>query len=179
MKSTAKTTFLNDMKYIWMITVSCLLLSACGYRFAGTGNLPSGIESVFIEILENRTRETNLGNRISNDLIYEFTRNKKDIQKDGKKADAVLAGAVASERTWTISRQGLQSPLERRVEITVNLTLTDPDEKVIWSASGISESETYHVETDKQATEQNRRLAIETLSKRLAENVYNRLTDNF
>lgn len=179
MKSIVKAVFLNDIKYIWPVIISCLLLSACGYRFSGSGNLPSGIQSVSIEILENRTRETNLGNRITNDLIYEFIRNRREIQKDSKKADAVLTGAVTSERTQTISRRGLQSPLERRVVITIALTLTGPGEKVIWSASGISESEAFNVESDKQATEQNRRLAIETLSKRIAEKVYNRLTDNF
>jgi outer membrane lipopolysaccharide assembly protein LptE/RlpB len=166
-------------KYIWAVIIIPLFFSACGYRFAGSGNLPGGIQTIAIEIFENRTPETGLENTITNGLIYEFTRKGRKVQKNSKMADAILTGVIGSERITTISRQAQQSPLERRVVITVNLKLTGSDGEVKWSATGVSEFQEYNVASDKEATETNKRRAIETLSKKLAEKIHNRLTDNF
>ena len=175
----AITAFFYHQKYIWAVIFIPLFFSACGYRFAGSGNLPEGIQTIAIEIFENRTPETGLENTITNALIYEFTRKGRSVQKNSKEADAILTGVIESERITTISRQAQQSPLARRVEIIVNLKLTGSGGGVKWSASGVSEFEEYDVATDKQATETNKRQAIETLSKKLAEKVHNRLTDDF
>ena len=179
MNFTAIRDFFYHRKYIWAVIFIPLFFSACGYRFAGSGNLPEGIQTIAIEIFENRTPETGLENTITNALIYEFTRKGRSVQKNSKEADAILTGVIESERITTISRQAQQSPLARRVEIIVNLKLTGSGGGVKWSASGVSEFEEYDVATDKQATETNKRQAIETLSKKLAEKVHNRLTDDF
>jgi hypothetical protein len=152
-------------KIIWIVfAILCFLafLSACGYRFAGGGTFPSGINSVCVTILENRTSEIGVENTFTNDLIYEFTRNGKIASID--KADALLSGVVKSMSIETISRSGSH---------------TSNDGRIIWSAKGVSGNEAYDVASDKLSTEQNRRSAISTLSERLAEKVYNRLTDDF
>jgi len=179
MNFTFKTAFFYHQKYVWPVIFILLFFSACGYRFAGGGNLPGGIQTIAIEIFQNRTPETGLENTLTNGLIYEFTRKGRSVQKNSKKADAVLTGVIESERITTISRQAEQSPLARRVEIIVNLKLTGSDGGIKWSASGVSAFEEYDVAMDKQATEINKRRAIENLSKKLAEKVHNRLTDNF
>lgn len=176
---TFKTTFSYHRIYLWTVILIPLFFSACGYRFAGSGNLPEGIQTIAIQVLENRTSEIGLENTITNDLIYEFTRKGRSVQKNVKQADAVLAGVIQSAYITTISRRARQSPLARRIRINVNLTLTGSDGGVKWSASDISEYEEYDVAADKQATEFNKRQAIEKISKRLAEKVHNRLTDNF
>lgn len=152
-------------------------LSACGYRFAGGGSLPSGIKTVCVTMLTNRTSETGVENTFTNDLIYEFTRNGKIASID--KADALLSGVVKSMSIKTISRSGAQTSIERRVTITLDLKLTDNDGRIIWSVKGVSGNEAYDVASDKLSTEQNRRSAISTLSERLAEKVYNSLTEDF
>jgi len=179
MNITAIKAFFYRQKNIWPIIFILLFFSACGYRFAGTGNLPGGIQTIAIEILENRTTETGLENTITNDLIYEFSRKGRRVQKNSKMAEAVLTGVIESERITTISRQAQQSAIARRVKIVVNLKLTGSDGGVKWSASGVSAFEDYDVATDKQANEISKRRAIENLSKKLAEKVYNRLTDDF
>lgn len=174
-----RTTFFYRQKYIWPVMFISLFFSACGYRFAGGGNLPGGIQTIAIEIFKNRTTETRLENTITNDLIYEFTRKGRSVQKNSKEADAILTGVIESERITTISRQAQQSALARRVEIILNLKLTGSDGAVKWSASGVTAFEDYDVAADKQANEISKRRAIETLSKKLAEKVYNRLTEDF
>lgn len=179
MDITPKTAFVYLKKNVWPVIFIGLFFSACGYQFAGSGNLPGEIQTIAIEILENRTTETGLEYAVTNDLIYEFTRKGRTVKKNSKEADAVLTGIIESQRITTISRQGQQSPIARRVELTVNLKLTGLDGGIIWSASSISEFQEYNVAADKQATEINKRRAIETLSKRLAEKVHNRMTENF
>ena len=168
-------------KDIWIIFfVLCLLslfFSACGYRFTGGGSLPAGVKSIYIAMLENRTSETGAENIFTNDLIYEFTKNSAVASKD--RADAYLSGTIKSMNIETISHRGTHTSLERRVKIALDLKLTDTDGKVIWVAKDISENEEYDVMSDKLATEQKRRDAISALSKRLAEKVYNRLTEDF
>ena len=179
MNVTSIKAFFSHQKSVWPVIVILLFFSACGYRFSGSGNLPGGIQTVAIEIFENRTTETGLENIITNDLIYEFSRKGRRVQKDSKKADAVLTGVIESERITTISRRAQQSAIARRVTIVVSLKLTGSDGGVKWSASDVSEFQDYNVTTDKQANEISKRRAIEDLSKKLAEKVYNRLTDNF
>ncbi len=162
-----------------IIFLSGMVWMSCGYRFAGGGNFPGNVQSLFVDILENRTSETGIENTFTNDLIYEITRRKKVALTTSDRADAVFSGTIKTLTIETISRRGTLTSLERRVTVTVGLQLTKPDGETIWSARNVSENEEYSVASDKLATEQNRRNAILALSKRLAENVYRRLTEDF
>ena len=162
-----------------IIFLSGLVWMSCGYRFAGGGKFPGNVKNLFVDILENRTSETGIENTFTNDLIYEITRRKKVALTTSDRADAVLSGTIKALAIETISRRGTLTSLERRVTITVGLQLTQSDGEIIWSAQNVSENEEYDVTSNKQATEQNRRNAILALSKRLAENVYRRLTEDF
>ena len=43
------------------ITIFCMVVvCACGYRFAGQGGFPKGVERIFIEVFENRTSKTGI-----------------------------------------------------------------------------------------------------------------------
>jgi outer membrane lipopolysaccharide assembly protein LptE/RlpB len=164
---------------IWIISLFLVLFPSCGYKFVGSGSFPAGVESVCISILENRTSETGMENVLTNDLIYEVTRGSKVALTSRDKADALLSGVIKSMSIQTISRTGTHSSLERRVRVAVDLKLTSPDGRVIWSARGVSANEAYDVAPDKLVTEQHRRDAISVLSKRLAETVYNRIIADF
>ena len=179
MRLTAKESFFVNKKYAWAFIWLGLLFSACGYRFAGGGSLPSGITSISVEMFENRTGETGVENIITNDLIYEFTRHEQVVVTGSDKADARLTGAVQSISERAISHTGEYTSNERRVELKLDFQLTDKSGGVIWSAKAVSENEAYQVMPEKQSTERNKRVAIETLSKRLAENIFNRLTADF
>ncbi len=156
-----------------------IIFSSCGYSFRGSGNFPEGIKSLFIKILKNRTSETGAENIFTNDLIYEVTSHGNVVLAGEGSADGILSGVIKSMRIDAISHRDTYSSLERRVIISIDLKLTDQTGRVIWSAKDISANKDYIVSSDKQITEKHRREAIITLSKKLAEKVYNRLTDNF
>ena len=166
------------LKYIVIILIGGLTLSACGYRFAGSGSLPGGTKTVFVDMLENRTAETGIENTFTADLRYEFVRNKMAATRN--KAEGILSGVIRSLRVETISRTSQTVSQERRVTATIDLNLIDPDGKVLWSLKGISDSEAYPVTADdKSAIDFNKRAAITRLSKRIGESVFYRLTDDF
>ncbi|MBW2607303.1 MAG: hypothetical protein JRD05_06650 [Deltaproteobacteria bacterium] len=168
-------------KIIFSILFLLILVSGCGYRFAGTGDFPEGTESIFIPIFENRTSESRLENQVTDDLIYEFTKNRKDILAGSiDDADAVLYGIIHSISITTISRDDPNTSSERSVKLSVDMKLVVPEDRVIWRTKGITADEAYDVVPgDKHRTVQNRREAISKVSQRLAEKIFARMTDNF
>jgi outer membrane lipopolysaccharide assembly protein LptE/RlpB len=166
------------MRKFWIGWLAIALISGCGYRFSGGGSLPKDVKQVFVAMLENRTEETGIESILTNDLIYEFSRS-GTFASGKNQADAHLTGVIDSITKGTISRIGINTSQERRVSLLISFRLTGKDGALLWSARGMSENETYIVETDRETTDRNRRVAIESLSKRMAEKVYQRLTDNF
>ncbi|UCD32619.1 MAG: hypothetical protein JSW04_15910 [Desulfobacterales bacterium] len=168
-----------EKKYAWALLFLLLSFSACGYRFAGSGNLPPGIRSIHVNVFANRSAETGFENVITNDIIYEFTRKKKDAVAKSDQADGILTGLVASVRTDTIAHKGESTSLTRRVVVSLNAKLTDRNGIVVWSEDDITESEAFDVVSDKQASEQRKQDALNRVSERLAEKIFNRLTEDF
>jgi hypothetical protein len=172
--------------YRWAIhALRAAILTACffgcGYHFAGSGRLPAGVTRVFIPILENRSAETGVETLFTNDLVYEFTRNRKDVLvRERSSADGILAGTIVRLSVENISRASLSTAVERRVTGTLNLQMESPDGRILWRSGNIIERQAYNVvDGNKTATDQNKSDAIAALSSRLAESAFNRLTDDF
>ena len=164
---------------LWLLCP--LILFACGYGFAGSGAFPGGVDKIFIEVIENRTSKIGVERIVTNQLIFEFSRQRESsLVSNLNQADAVLKGAINSIRTQTISRVGTEVANEREVIMTVDLRLIQKDGgAVIWAATGLSDREAYDVDSVKLETDRNEELAIRRLSARLSERIFNRLTDDF
>jgi hypothetical protein len=166
---------------IFIVGFLAVIPVGCGYHFAGSGELPAGVSRVFISMLENRTAETGVESTFTNDLIYEFTRNRKEsVAPDRSSADAILAGTIISLAVENISRANVSTAVERRVTGTVTLRLESLDGGVLWSSGKIVERQPYTVVSgNKTATDQNKTEAIAAVSKKLAESAFNNMTDDF
>lgn len=170
---------------LFFVISACLLwtglsLPGCGYRLAGGGNLPEGVSTVCITIFENRSSETAIVNQLTSDLVYEFTRNGQKVVNDPAKAQAVFGGVVKSVSVESVSSASNQTTLEGRVIMVADVVMRNPDGEDIWSADNIRERQAYVTNRDnKQDDDQNRQAAIKKLSRRFAETVYGRLTENF
>lgn len=156
-------------------------LAACGYQFVGRGGaFPQGVKRIYVQMLENKTSTTGLENTVTDQIVFEFTRrNKAALAESPDRADAVLSGEVALKSIQTVAPRGKDAAAQRRVTLVLNLRLIAAGGEIVWVGSGISDNEDYPVADDKLQTERNERQAIVTLTDRLAERVYNRLTDNF
>jgi hypothetical protein len=113
-------------------------------------------------------------------LLNELTLRKTNQLASGiDDADVVLSGVVNLVTINTVSVSKPDVADERRVNVTVDLILTQKDDSIVWAANGLSDFEEYFVDTDTEQTDANRRDAIRVLSKRIAERAVNRFSDDF
>ena len=167
----------------WFITLfflCALFVNTCGYRFAGSGEFPGNVQTIFIEVFDNRTSKTGIERVVTNQLIFEFTRQReKSLTNDTQNADATLKGVIRSIRTRTISRVDTQIASEREVIMSLDLRLIRQSGEVIWAAKGLSGRQAYDVSDLKLENDRNESEAIERLSERISERIFSRLTDDF
>lgn len=162
------------------LVLICLATAGCGYRLAGGGSLPAGVTTLCITIFENRSSESGIENKLVSDLIAEFTRNGQTIVDDPAKAQGILGGVVKSVSVESVSASSDQTTLESRVIVVADVVLKNVEGEEIWSADNLRERQAYETNRgDKQMEEQSRREALTTLSRRFAETVYGRMTENF
>ena len=172
--------YLRGVGRIIVVLAVLVAFTACGYQFKGMGlEAPEGVRTIAITVLENRTSESGIETTFTGDLAYEFTRSKVLEVVDKETADAVLSGSIASVKVDTISHTANYQSDERRVTVTLDLTLKRADGKVIWSDRSVSDQEVFKVSSDKLTTESNKRAAIEVISERLADKIHNRILQDF
>ncbi len=173
--------YLKDMRIASVALFLFGLVAACGYHFKGAGlKAPEGVRTIAVTVLENRTSESGIERVFTNDLVFEFTRSKvlRVVEKD--RADAILSGIIKSMGEQTISRTASYDSDERRVVITLDLTLKSEDGRMLWSDAALSDREAFKVfPDDRLATDRSRREAIEAISERLAERTHNRIFTGF
>ena len=165
-----------------LIALGLLMLLAfngCGYRFSGAGEMPGNIQRIAIDIFENRSGETGIESIITNDVINEFNRNPGISVTGRDEAEAVLSGVIRTARIRSISHRSAFTTTEREITIVVDVTLSTPGGKILWSAKGIDASSDYTVSDEKIRTEQNKKTAAADLSGKLAQRIFIRMTDRF
>ena len=155
-----------------------VVLAACNYRFGGYREGYKEIQSLSIPPFENRTRQVGIEALFTNDMVYEVGRGDRIALTDRESADAVLKGVIKDLVANTISRDNLTTALERRVFVTVELTVKDRQGQKVWGQR-IRENEAYFVEPDKVSSEGSLREALEAISLRIAEKFHYRFTQRF
>jgi len=171
---------LNRVRMIALFFLCALMTHACGYRFAGSGALPDNIKSIFIEVFKNHTSKAGIERVVTNQLIFEFTRQREKIlANDANNADASLKGVIRKIRTNTISRVGTEVANQREVIMTIDLKLINQRGDVIWTANALSDREAYDVSDSKLENDRAESVAISRLSERISERIFSRLTDDF
>jgi len=153
-------------------------LSGCGYRFTGDRDPVIDIKTVHIPPMANTTTKVGIETQFTNEFIFEVDRNGIAEVVDRDMAEAVLEGVIRDLRTGSIARRNITTTLERRVSVTVDLTLKDRKGKVLWQSS-LRDSEAYSVLSDKTSTEGNLRRALAIISRRLAERFHYQFTATF
>lgn len=161
----------------------CLLLgvSACGYHFPGqTGTLPGGVKNIYIPLFVNKTSEPQLENRLSSVVSEVFARNGKISQvESAKQAEAVLEGVISSYRTTPLSYDKFDNISEYRSTMVVDAKLRRvSDGRLLWQGS-VTWYADYVAAADKTIQGDLEKDAIDEINRRLAEELFYRLLDNF
>ncbi len=169
----------RQWKWGLYLAAGLLLFTACGYRMAGSGNLPAGLEHFAVHVLENRTSETGLELVFTNALVNEFNRRRPGTIVNSQEAPAFLDGTIVSLGWNTIARSGPVTALERQVYAIMSVAFTDRQGHVIWQSGPIRGMQAYRVTRDDSDADGNKRQAINQLAERLAEDILLRMTTNF
>jgi outer membrane lipopolysaccharide assembly protein LptE/RlpB len=164
---------------VWGVMLCALLLSGCGYGFSGSGGFPGGVQRIFVAQVTDKVGEAGLGTRLTDDLVYVLMRSPQGKLADSaQNADAFLEGEVRSLSQTALARTASDKDIERRISLTGFFVLRSLNGAILWQRE-VQESEVYAVGRDKASTASNRRDALETLVLRMAENVVERMGDDF
>ena len=158
-----------------------LLLSGCGYHLPGGGSgLPDDIQKVVIVQFSNRTAQPFVETGLTNEVRDQFNRRRTlDVVANEKDADAVLSGAVSAYSSSALSYDEDDDITHYRVDITVEAQLKRvADGEIIWQGN-VSWHEDFRSSPDRARQEYNERIVQVKINRRLAQEVYNRITDNF
>ncbi|MFZ5562476.1 MAG: LPS assembly lipoprotein LptE [Thermodesulfobacteriota bacterium] len=172
--------FLMCMATFCLLAAAVFQTAGCGYRLAGSGQMPGQVRSVCIHVFENRTAQSDAGSLFSSSLIYEFTRRGSVALVSEAEAEAQLKGIVTAITTSTLSHRDAYASSEMRVQMRVEARLEGPGGRVLWTSGPMTGKETYDVSGGAAyATEENKKAAITRLSEKMAESMYNRMTADF
>jgi hypothetical protein len=156
-------------------------LSACGYHFVGRdGQAPGNIQSIAVNVLENKTTIVGIETIFTNALLDEFIRTQRLAVQPAAQADAILSGTITRISTGAVSHQQAQTTLETQVTITVSLALKRRGTgEILWQNASLSYYDAYLETGLPLATSENRRLAIAYIARYLAEKVYQDIFASF
>lgn len=157
------------------------LLMGCGYHLAGTGGqAPGNIQSIAVEMLNNRTGEVGIETIFTNAMLNEFILWKRVSVKPSNEADAVLGGSISSIRIQEFSHVTSTQTLQSRVTITLSLTLTRVDtDDVLWQNKNLSYYDEYVETGNALATDRLRREAISRIAVFLAQKIHLDIFEEF
>jgi hypothetical protein len=170
-----------------LLVVVALLLAVflnvpgCGYHFSGTGDQgPGNINSIAVDVLENRTTLVGIEAIFTNAILTEFVRWKKLPVKPHNEAEGILGGSIARISTEDVSHSRPDKTLETRVTITLALTLKRVEtNEILWENPDLSYFEEYFETGDALLTDRLRREAVREIAKFLAEKIHNDIFEAF
>jgi len=120
-----------------------LLLISCGYRFSGEStSFPGNIQSLCLQIPENRSLQEGFELQFSDDLFYELSKWKKlRVSYDDENAQGFLTGQIKSISTDTASRDYKGNTKEKRIKVVISLSLINKENDSLWSGHDIEVTE--------------------------------------
>ncbi len=163
-----------------IIFLLCLLVSGCGYQFAGkTSELGNQYRSISIPMFTNNTSESTLEKIFTKYFREEFILNSNLPLVPSNRADLIVRGEIDSISTSVVSYREAEETRESRVRIGIKLQcIRTSDNHVVWQGK-LSYYEEYYQDPDPIITLQNRQKAIHFIAQYLAEEVHQRLAAKF
>jgi len=166
--------------FFYLLFAVLICACGCGYRFVGSGTFPGGVKSVCIHVFENHTSQDGAEYIFTNSLVYEFTRRGGVTLAGEKDADAQLLGVVKAIRTDTITHKDVYASDQLSVRAQLGVRLVSKSGDLLWADDNISEHEIYDVAGNTATiSDENRKAALQELSDKMAERIYNQLTSDF
>lgn len=157
-----------------------LLVSGCGYRLRGTGELREDLQRVAILPFANMTFESQVENDLYDALVDEFARSKNLKVVAANDADILISGTIGVIDSYAISYSSDDKTYEYRVSMTIAVEVTEArSRQVYWRRSAMREVEEYKAIDDPITIDRRKQAALKRLCQVLAENIHDGLFTNF
>lgn len=167
--------YLAVLAVLWAV-----LLAGCGYAVNQSGQMPGNVKSIYVNVFENLTSEAGLETMIATSIVSQISRfDAGQVTASIEQADAVVKGSIRATASQSIARHGINVAAERLAVLYVDVQLVDKDGMVLWQVRNLSDSEPYLVFDDKINSESSKYNAYGIIAARLAEQIYNQMTDKF
>jgi outer membrane lipopolysaccharide assembly protein LptE/RlpB len=130
---------LRSGRTVLAVLVASLGLSGCGYSLRT--NLPAGIQSIHVPVLENKTAEPAIEDFITQALTQAVVQaSRVRIAANAREADASLEGQIVEYRLVALSFDRSANVTSYRLIIGLALTFRDlKQNRVIWKQDRIEE----------------------------------------
>ncbi|MCD6429973.1 MAG: LptE family protein [Deltaproteobacteria bacterium] len=165
---------------ILILLLLFLLVSGCGYRLRGTGELREDLQRVAILPFANKTFESQVENDLYDALVDEFARSKNLKVVAASDADLLISGTIDVIDSHAISYSSDDKTYEYRVSMTIDVEVTEArSRQVYWRRSAMREVEEYKATDDPITIDRRKQAALKCLCQVLAENIHDGLFTNF
>ena len=158
-----------------------LALVGCGYQIPGHGGeLPAGVESIYLPLFSNQTLKPRLENSLTDSVAEVLSRIESiRLVSDKDRADTVVEGTILSYGTSALSYDQNDRIREYRARMSVEMTLRRiSDGKLLWK-DRLEWQEPYLTNPDKSVQNDLEIDAIREIEQRLAEEFMFRLLTDF
>ncbi len=164
-----------------LLGLLALLLCSCGYRLQGRSDgLPGGVRSLHVELFRNATYEPFVENAVTNEMVQRFARHASlEIVERSARAEAVLGGRIIEYSNRSLSYDRDDNIAEYRSQMTVEAVLCRTDNGAVLWKGRVAWQEDYTASSDKAVQDDREQAAIQVVSRRLADELFSRLLDNF
>lgn len=167
--------------FIVLLILLSALVPGCGYHsIASDGQARFGEgATVSIPIFSNKTYKPNLENVLLNDLISEFAKRRGLRVVDRDASDYTLSGEVLTYTKLAVSYTGYDIVKEYKATMTISATLRkNSNQKVIWKGQ-LTWSEDFPASSDIAIQQNSEDASIEVICRRLAQQLYLRINEDF
>lgn len=189
---------LNALKLACLLLLICCCVSGCGYRLAGDDGISSPLrgKTIAVPILVNKTYRPNLETILAGSLREQIAwRSGGRNAAAAESADLILTGAVLTYTSTPISYSGDDRIKEYRATMSVEVSLVDRvSGEVMWKGTRSSVQDYPVIDfpinnrpISDRITPQNRialqqnseDAAVREICRRLAQDIYEKVTDRF
>ena len=159
------------------------LLPGCGYHTAGHAvQLPDNVKTIAIPAFKNETLTYRIEQMLTAAVVHEFTtRTHYRILNDpGQDADATLRGTVLSTTASPLTYDtATVSPASVLVEVSIKVTLTDRNGKVLYQNPAYLFREQYELSQDLASFFEEDSPAFRRLSQDFARTLVSNILEGF
>jgi outer membrane lipopolysaccharide assembly protein LptE/RlpB len=166
------------------------LLGSCGYHLSGTAETPSLIagKTIAIPMWRSKIFRPYLESILTGILVDEFALRSGGLVTGEDAADLLLTGTIVSYSTVAVSYTAADQVREYRAIMKIDAALTDKrSQKVLWKGA-MTSSQDYPAnpvgidlnQQNRIALQQNNEeTAVREICRKLSEQLYQKVTENF